>query len=74
MVTAYGMSLMFREITDLGYLNKTDSMILVELEYGNCVEFFFIVNIWYSGGYLYFECIDSSWGIYIQTTGGFILN
>ena len=42
-------------------MNITENVLLVELEYGNYVEYVLIVNIWSGGGY--------SWNADILKTG-----
>ena len=44
-------------------------MLLVDLEHVNFVDYFLIFNIWYTGGYLYFEYRDYFWGNYTQILG-----
>ena len=46
------MSLAIREITELGTLNITDRVLLVNLEDGNCLYYLLMINILLAGGYL----------------------
>ena len=51
--TADRLSLGNNEIIYIGSLNNIGSWLLMGLEYSNCVEYFIIVNIWFSGRDLY---------------------
>ena len=69
LVTVDKTSLCIREKTDKGNLNISCGVLLVDLEDGNCVKYFLMVNIGSAGGYLYFECRDYYMGNDSETTG-----